>query len=134
MSETVFEIVAEHPQKQHIAEDMHYTAVHKHRGKKSDINRNRSRFERDFTDVAERIFDDLRPVKVNARRDFLRHERKCISKIVVRADALQNDENQNVYADDRVINVRRDYPVAVVVADGKHFCKTPFLKQNLVNR
>ena len=41
MPEQIFEVVAEDPQKQHVAEDMGKAAMHEHRREEIEVNRKR---------------------------------------------------------------------------------------------
>jgi hypothetical protein len=74
-----------------------------------------------FADIAERIAHDLHAGKVNSGRDFLRHKRKGVGKSVVSAHTLQKNENQNVYRNKNIVDIRRYCPVGIVVTDWKHF-------------
>ncbi len=115
MPDQIFDVVAENPQKQHIAEDVHYIAVHKHRTQKIKINRQR----RILMHNGRRLSADLDRLctdKINARSYFLRHERKSISKRIVAAQALKKNKHQNIQTDNDVIDIRRNYSIGIVVA------------------
>ena len=72
-------------------------------------------------DSAGRAFDVNQTAQINAARNLTRVNGKGLSKRVVRAESLQRQKNQNVDADQRVIDERRNLAVGIVVADGKHF-------------
>lgn len=58
--------------------------------------------------IAERVADDLHARNVNAGRNFLRNEREGVGKLVISAEALQKNENQDVHCNQNIIDIRRD--------------------------
>lgn len=83
-----------------------------------------------FPDISERILNYLNARNINARRHFLRNERKCVGKSIISAQTLQKNKNQNIDADKNIIYERRDRSVGIVVTDWKHFFRKPSLFEN----
>ncbi len=115
MPDHIFDVVAENPQKQHIAEKVHKIAVHKHRTQKIEIDGQRRRVMRNLRRLSADVYQ-LRRNNINAGRDLLRHERKSVGKRLVAAQTLQKHKNQYINCDKRVINKRRNYPVMIFIA------------------
>ena len=105
---------------------MRNSAVHKHRTQKIEVNAEWRGIIRNLRRLpGKRVVYNLYSGQINAGRDFLRHELKRICEHIVSAKSLQKHEYQNVDADKRIINIRCNYYVRIVVADWKHFCKSP---------
>ena len=112
MAEQIFQIVAEDKQKHHIPEDMHDITVHKHRAQEIEIDWKWRFVMLYFTDdPAGTVFDINEPLKIDARHDLSRNQRKRIRKRIVAADLLQKQENENVNADKSVVDKGSRRPV-----------------------
>ena len=119
MPQTVFEVVAENPQVEHVAEDVHDAAVHEHRADEREVDRHRDGLKLDAHHLAGRrvAAQGHGPRDVGAGHDLLRHGRPRVVELVVRPQPLQEDEDEDVQRDQNVVDVGRPRAVAVVVAN-----------------
>ena len=121
MPQVVFDVVAEDPEKQHVAEQVHQAAVHEHRNQQREIHRAGRLLQRNGGGLVADL-DAHRPRDVLAGADLLRHGRERVGELLVRAHPLQEHEHQHIERNQQVGDVRRAQPSSVVVADRKdHF-------------
>ena len=111
MAYDVLEVIAKDEQEQHIPKNVHYPAVHEHGAQKIKIDGQRRRVMVDLAGVPQRITYHLNACYIDAGRYLFWDQRKCVGKMFVAAKLLQQQENKNVDANDRVIDYRLNVPV-----------------------
>ena len=120
MPQRVFDIVAENPQKQHIAKNMCNAAVHEYRRQQCDVHRARRSPQSGYRNALTGAWHiDLTSVGnfVVASDNFTRNGGKAVSKLLVLTHPLEKHEHQDVRDDDADIHDRQQLAVRVVVAD-----------------
>ena len=130
MPHAVFDVVAEEPQKPHVAEEVHDAAMHEDAGQERQPDRDRRRAQARHRhgellplngDLADaRLGDD-----VAAGEDLRRHLAVGERDVVVLPHPLEHDEHKHVENDQRDRDQRKERPIGVVVGDGEDHAWAP---------
>jgi hypothetical protein len=128
--EPVFEVVAEYPQEEHVAEQVREAAVHEHRDEQREVDAAGRRLESgDAYPLVRRLDADDAVGRhgVAPRHDLQRHGGPGVGEtVLLGAEALEEDEDQDVGGDQQVIDQRRRRRAPrVVVADGEDHLLEP---------
>ncbi len=122
--EVVLDVVAEDPQEQHVAEQVHQAAVHEHRHQEGEVHGAGSLLQRDDG----RLVADLDPDRLRdvfAGSDLLGDGREGVGELLVVAHALEEHEHQHVDRNQQIRDVGRAQSSSVVVADRKYHLTPP---------
>src|SRR6185369_3752617 len=91
MAQTILDVVAEDPEKQHVARDVREAAVHEHRGEERQVNRARRWTKTRNRYALAHVLDDTRGCNYIVTLKNLRgHGRERVGELVVAAESLQN--------------------------------------------
>src|SRR5262245_53204334 len=118
MPEATFNVVPKDPKEKHVAENARDDSVDKHRGDEGEINRNWRGLKAGHLDALTRdvLHYDRAGDDVFASDDLAGNRRICVGEFFVSAESLQENEYQNVYEDQDVVNDRCASAPHVVVA------------------
>ena len=130
MPHVVLDIIAEDPQKPHVAGQVHDTAVHEDRRQQRHPRRNRCGLEAGIGHLDHalgrldhshrRLGDDVSP-----RDDLGGHLAIGERDVVVGPHLLEHHEHKHVRQQQRDRHIRKDCAVRVVVTDGKDHSRPP---------
>jgi hypothetical protein len=114
--QVVLDVVAEDPEEQHVAQQVHQAAVHEHRSQQRQIDAARRRLQLQRGTLVP-DFDDDGTSHVLAGPDLLRHRGQGVGEDVVRPEPLKKGEDDHVDRNQCPGDVRRPDAAGVVVAE-----------------
>src|SRR5882672_3377559 len=122
MTHPVFDVIAKDPEKEHVAGNVRDAAVHEHRYEQSEVDRKRGRLQtgnQELLTGGRNYHDAIRSSDVAAGNDLSGHGRVCQSKSLVSAELLQEDKDEDIGCDQKVVNNRRCGAITIIVVKRK---------------